>query len=391
MSNKQKTILIISPFFSPNVGGVETRFDNITDYLDKHGYRVWVQTYQPIVTKDKKGAKYEKRGKNIEIWRTWWPGGDLFHKLLKKTLLCAIYLCPGLLWKSFWFLLRHKKEIDVIHTPGLNAALITRILYPVFKIPYVVSIHALYNMPNNTLPAKFICWALNNSRKVLALSEKSKQDIINIGVSPDKVGIHINWIDIDKFKPLNKEDCKKKLGLEEKFVITFIGRLKKIKGIEIVLDLAKMIKEPNIQIVVAGDGDMAEKVRNATDNNNNITFLGNIDNNRLPEIYNSADIGLVPSIYPEGFSRVVIETVCCGIPLIASNMGCIPEEVDNSCSILIEPTVENFYNACMELYNNDKKRKLMATNARKYGELHYSNKNMSSILEAYGFKTQQKV
>lgn len=385
MSNKQKTILIISPFFSPNIGGVETRFDNITDYLDNNDYRVWVQTYQPIVTRNIKGKRHEKRGRNIEIWRTWWPGSDMFHKLLSHPFLCSLYLCPGLLWKSFWFILRNKKEIDVIHAPGLNAALIAKILFHFFKIPYVVSIHALYNMPANKPSSKFISWALNSSRKVLALSEKSRLDIINIGITPERVGIHINWIDINKFQPLPKQECKHKLGLENKFTIAFIGRLKKIKGVEIVLQLAEIIQQPDIQIIIAGEGDMEETIKKATIKYDNITFLGSINNNILPEIYNSADISLVPSIYPEGFSRVVLETLCCGIPLIASNMGCIPEEVDDSCSILIEPTAKNFYNAILSLYNNSELRINMSKNARKYGESHYSNKNMSSILDAYGF------
>ena len=75
-------VLILTPFYEPNVGGVETHLKDLTDYLKKTDrYRVYVLTYQPLTTKAK-GA-YSEGGKddNVKIIRIPWIGFNLFHKL----------------------------------------------------------------------------------------------------------------------------------------------------------------------------------------------------------------------------------------------------------------------------------------------------------------------
>jgi glycosyltransferase involved in cell wall biosynthesis len=379
------TVLLLTPFFSPNVGGVETRFDNITEYLDRHGYRVWVLTYQPVVTQGVRGAPYERRGERTEIWRLAWPGGDWFHRLLDKPLLCALYLCPGLLWKGFWFLLRRRREVDVIHAPGFNAALVARLLRAVFRVPYVVSMHALYGFRPGSLAQAWARWTLRKSRRVLALSEKSRQDVLSVGLPPAQVSVHTNWIDVNRFRPVDREASKRALGLEGKFVVVMVGRLKRIKGVDLVLELARNLDLEDVRVVVAGDGDMADAVSAEAQRNPRLVFLGRIANCDLPAIYNAADVSLVPSVYPEGFSRVVLETLCCGVPLVASKVGCIPEEVDDTCSILVEPTTDAFQKAVLTLYHDRDRRDRMAIAARAYGEARYSEKNMATVLDAYDF------
>ena len=56
---------ILTPFFSPNIGGVETHLDDLVNGLDKGGYKVYVQTYSPITTEGVAWKSYEKRGNSI--------------------------------------------------------------------------------------------------------------------------------------------------------------------------------------------------------------------------------------------------------------------------------------------------------------------------------------
>lgn len=384
MTQRPPTVLFITPFFSPNLGGVETRFDDITSYLDRNGYRVRVLTYQPIVTRHTRGASHEKRGHDTEIWRMSWPAGDLFHRLLDSPLLCVPYLASGLLVRAFIFLCRHGKDVDVIHAPGLNAALVARILHFFFRIPFVVTIHALYEFESNSPSGRWTKWILSGSRRILALSETSRQNILSLGLDQSLVGIHTNWIDIRRFSPMDKDACKDRLGLRGKFVVLMVGRLKKIKGVDLVLALARTLRRPDIMVVVAGEGDMAEEVVSEGASNPNLLYLGRVENSDLPATYGAADISIVPSTYAEGFSRVVLESLCCGIPLVASSLGCIPEEVNESCCILIQPTVENLTKAVLDLHGHPERLRSMSYAAREYGASRYSENNMSSILDAYG-------
>jgi glycosyltransferase involved in cell wall biosynthesis len=92
---------------------------------------------------------------------------------------------------------------------------------------------------------------------------------------------------------------------------------------------------------------------------------------------------MVPSIYPEGFSRVVLESLCCGLPVIGSDMGCIPEETSPSCSILVPPTVENLRKAVLSLMSDRVRLAEMSREARRFGEARYSERNMDSLVAAY--------
>ncbi|MBW2107269.1 MAG: glycosyltransferase family 4 protein [Deltaproteobacteria bacterium] len=364
---------------------METRFDNIVHYLDRKGITTWVQTYQPITSAGVLGKAYERRGRNVEIWRTRWIGGDLFHRLLKYPVLDALYLCPLLFLKCFWFLFKNHSRVKVIHAAGFNAALIARLLYYVFRIPYVVTIHALYSLEPQSKTSLSAKWILKRARKILALSHTSRRDILNCGVSAQIVGIHTNWIDVDHFRPLNKEISKKALGLEGKFVVVMVGRLKRIKGVSIVIELARRLEKHGIVMLVAGDGDMREEVLTAAQEMANLVYVGRVRNTELPEIYSAGDVSLVPSVYPEGFARVVLESLGCGLPVVASNVGCIPEQVDEGCGILVEPKVGNFEEAILTLYNAPDRLKKMSAYARRFCCRRYSAKNMHSILEAYGF------
>ena len=58
-----QSVLIITPFFSPNIGGVETHLDDLVDALDKNGYKVYVQTYSPLTTDTEAWRAKEKKEK----------------------------------------------------------------------------------------------------------------------------------------------------------------------------------------------------------------------------------------------------------------------------------------------------------------------------------------
>jgi len=83
-------VLILSPFFRPNIGVVETHLDDLCEYLRKNGHKAFVITYQPLIAKNR-GQKLEKR-ENLEIRRIRWFGYNFFHMLEPYPLPEFIYL-----------------------------------------------------------------------------------------------------------------------------------------------------------------------------------------------------------------------------------------------------------------------------------------------------------
>ena len=219
---------MISPFFSPNTGGVETHLDDLCEYLRTHGYKVYVITYQPLTTKAR-GLKIEKK-KNLEIHRIWWPGFNLFHKLELCPVLEVLYLTPRLLLAAFLFLVFHRNKINAIHTHGFNATLIARIINPFFKKRVTLSIHAIYDLKRKPFMARVIKWMLAEIETVMPLAEKSKAELMDIGIPENKIKIYTYWVKQTLFRPRDKADCQRSLRLKGKFFVLFVGRLIDKKG-----------------------------------------------------------------------------------------------------------------------------------------------------------------
>ena len=110
MTKNKKGILILTPFFSPNIGGVESHLDNLVTALDEKGYRVFVQTYSPLTTENTLSKKLEYLGNSTKIFRHKWIGKNLFHKLENHPVLDFLYLTPYLFFRSLLFMLANSKK-----------------------------------------------------------------------------------------------------------------------------------------------------------------------------------------------------------------------------------------------------------------------------------------
>ncbi len=382
MAPDKPSVLILTPFYEPNVGGVETHLKDLTDYLKKQRkYRVYVLTYQPITTKAK-GAYFE-RDRNVEIIRIPWVGFNLFHKLEPYPILEFLYITPWLFICAFIFLFLRGKRIKVIHAQGFNAAFMGKFLSGIFSKKLVVSTHAIYEMPQKSLMAGMVKWTLSSADKILTLSQAARRELVKIGLDRSRIDTYTYWIDQEIFRPVSQAAAKEQVGWRDKFLILFVGRLIEIKGTDILLQLAGEVQE-DIAFAFIGDGPLAEKIKRDARKMRNVSFVGRVDNCQLPQYYNAADVLCVPSKYEEGFGRVLLEALSCGTPVIASNRGGIPEAVDNSVGVLVEPTASDFYRAILGFYNDKEglgaKRKV----CRNYAMKKFGTANADKILSSYG-------
>ena len=113
MATINKGILLLTPFYHPNIGGVETHLTDLATELSKT-YKVFVHTYSPITTINVSYKKFEKQ-KNLEIHRYPWFGKSLFHKLEKFPIFDFLYLTPYLFIRVFLWMIFNSNKIDMIH------------------------------------------------------------------------------------------------------------------------------------------------------------------------------------------------------------------------------------------------------------------------------------
>ncbi len=382
MHKNKKGVLILTPFFSPNIGGVETHLDNLVSILDEQGYRIFVQTYSPLTTENTSWKKNELLGNNIQINRYRWFGKNLFHNLESHPFLGFLYLTPYLFFRSLLFMITNSKKIDVIHAQGLNAGAIGVILKVVFKKRLIISLHSIYtNIDDHGLIPFLIRMILNSAHVTLGVSKAVNRQFNQTAIKVSSLKKYRYWVDLKHFKPMNLKESRKKIGVDDRFTVLFVGRLIPIKGIKLLVEIARELDQ--IQFLFIGAGPLESFLNSASEQNTNIKFLGQVQNYNLPVYYNSADVFCIPSQYEEGLGRVVMESVSCGIPVVGSNRGGISEALNKTISILLEPTHDNLKNTIQMLHMDKQKLMALKMDCRNYATMNYSKQNLDLITRHY--------
>ncbi len=135
-----------------------------------------------------------------------------------------------------------------------------------------------------------------------------------------RAALIFNGVNLERFTPVadDKAQLRRRLGLPDRPVVLFVGRLVRKKGLHIVEALARRI--PEAHWLVVGSGPEAP----APSPHGNLTLAGRIPNDRLPDFYRAVDLLILPSS-GEGFPLVVQEAMCCGTGILSS------EEVASAC------------------------------------------------------------
>ena len=184
-------------------------------------------------------------------------------------------------------------------------------------------------------------WGLKQCTRLIAISEHTRTTYIEQGVDGNKIEVLHNAIDTEQFKPLESASPDSN---ERK--ILYLGRLCPPKGIEVLLQAATQLlddgKPYRFEIIgqVRGAGVDASyqdelNLLAGSYRENGIHFIPH-KANVLPDLQ-TADLVVVPSIWPEPFGRVIIEAMACETPVIASRVGGIPEILEPSFPEMLVP------------------------------------------------------
>lgn len=179
----------------------------------------------------------------------------------------------------------------------------------------------------------------------ITVSNKNKEALVkNFNLPEDKIKVIYNCVDINHIKNHNKEIVR---GLKDKFSINdasivfgTIGRLDKQKGHQYLINASKDVieKVPNSVFLFVGRGRLKDQLIQKIEENNindHFRIVGYQEN--LPEILALIDIFVLPSI-SEGFPFSILEAMAARKPVIATNVGGVPEIITNNVNgILVEP------------------------------------------------------
>lgn len=228
---------------------------------------------------------------------------------------------------------------DIIHS---NHIWILSSLAANFKKPLIVTMHGtdLIGYNKTQKYKKEILNVLSSAKKIITVS-KDNYKLLN-EIFPDvanKTVLIPNGYNDEVFflKQYDKEEILNKLGLYKKYnkIVTYVGKLVEVKGIDILLKAATLYQRNDVLTLIVGEGILLEDLQKMVKKLKlqNVVFIGNQTQENLRKIYNISDVVIVPS-RSEAFGLVIIEALACGTPVIGSNVGGIPDIITSQTGIL---------------------------------------------------------
>lgn len=375
-------IAFVSSFYEKPMGGAEISSRILAEELRKMKNEVVVLT----------NSKVKNQKDSIPI-----PKASLIPTklLILGTTILDIFIAES-----------EKKEIqklkpDIIHIQDRFLLPASLLVAKELKIPTVMTVRDtflewVYDIAYGYLPSpiryaakrriKKIIKCLGDVDFIIADSDYIRKELLSMGIKPHKIcTIYAELLPSHK---KNVPNVIPKLDGTTRYLAS--GRLSKVKGFDVLLNALSLVRDkyPKFELFIAGDGPQRRELQtltNALGIQKHVKFLGKIPYYKMQDIYLSSDIVIVPSIYPEPFGRVALEAMSVGRPVIASNIGGLPEIIGNKAGILVPPSnPKKLADAILLLSKDSKLRKKMSKAGKKISKEKFNTTNIvKQILRVY--------
>ncbi len=310
-----------------DTGGMSVYIREIARQLGKQGHLVDVYTR----VHDPKDNQIIKLGQHARLIHLRAGEDEEIHKL-------AVYsYLPDFACNLENFRKHNGLEYDLVFSHYWLSGWVGEFLQRWWHVPHVTMFHTLGAMKNAIgigedepeLRLKTERDLARNCHHIIATTEKEKEELIgHYGASPARIGVIPCGVNLGLFRPLDREMVKQQLGFGDDKIILFVGRIEPLKGIEQLLRAINHLKNgQGLRLVIAGGDEHSqyeiERLQQLSQTlhiRDSITFVGSIKHERLPYFYNAASVCVVPSYY-ESFGLVALESMACGTPVVATNVG----------------------------------------------------------------------
>jgi N-acetyl-alpha-D-glucosaminyl L-malate synthase BshA len=228
----------------------------------------------------------------------------------------------------------NNNNLDLLHVhyaiPHASAAYFARqILKKSGKdIPYITTLHGtdITLVGKDQTLAPVVTFSINESDAITAVSNNLREETLNHFVIEKEISVIPNFVDTERFQHMDKEHFKKMLAPNDERILAHVSNFRKVKRAEDVVEMfAKVRQQMPSKLLMIGDGPERQTIEEhcrTLSISNDIRFLGKQD--QVDEILSITDLFVLPSQY-ESFGLSALEAMACGVPVISTNAGGLPE------------------------------------------------------------------
>ena len=361
-------ILLVSTFFPPWRGGVETYVFNLARNLQARGHEVSLICASPPV---KAGTEYLD-GIRIERLRV---AGRVYGTPIVPELPLRLM----------------QERPDIVHAgfPSPYCAFFASVTSRLRGIPAVLTWHN--DLPPVARTAHAIATVhdyavlplyLGNYKLIISTSRLYAETSRVLRAHSDRVVIIPHGVDTVRFNPhVRADELRRQVAAGNQKIILFVGALTRwhiYKGLDVLLKAVALLRgeSPDLKLLVVGGGELVSKYVQLTIDlgiQDLVFFAGNVSDDELPKYYAISDLLVLPSKdRSEGFGLVLLEANATGKPVIATKVGGIPSVIqDGYNGILVPPSDADALAAAIKhgLEDEDLLRQ-MGKNGRRFAEEH---------------------
>ena len=199
-----------------------------------------------------------------------------------------------------------------------------------FGLPVVVTARGsdVTQFPNYAVPRRLILNAAAGAQAIVTVSEGLRSALVKLGVSASKITVLRNGVDLQAFHPADQSEARRALGVGGRVLVS-VGGLIERKGHH--RTIAALAHLPDWQLLIAGEGPERARLLSLAARlgvAGRVRLLGPLPHAELSTLYSAADLSMLSSSR-EGWANVLLESMACGTPVIASPIAGNPEVVQS--------------------------------------------------------------
>lgn len=301
------SVLTINKMYPPEIGGVEFVAKEIAELADNIGYRSRVITFSPD------GKTREESINGVEVLRC----GTIFRKDPIRL---------SLSFKGAYKTLSKECAIEIFHVPsGLPEFICKKKRNAIKRIVLYHADTVSRGIPGKLYVKYSLIPMLKSADVIVATSSKMFETSEVLAKFRDKGRVIPLFVDTDHFVPAGDVfDYSTHFNRQGKKIVLYIGRFGRYKGLDYLLRAMSHI-EDRYHLVLVGDGPEREGLFSLIGElnlKNRVIIMPHAAYSKLPEIYRSADVFVLPSTdRGEAFGLVALEAMACGTPVITTELG----------------------------------------------------------------------